>query len=159
MAGQQPQQGQQMGQPRLKPITVEDIIQTDVETVDPDTPIATATAKMETAEVGSVVVTDEDDEPVGVITDRKIALALEEMPDVGKREAQELASGEMITADTETDVFEAITQLSESSIRRLPIVDENGELAGIVTLDDILVLLVTELQTAVEVIEDQSPRY
>ena len=48
--------------------------------------------------------------------------------------------------------------VAEAGVRRLPIVDENGTLEGIVALDDILVLLGTELGNATEIIREQSPR-
>jgi CBS-domain-containing membrane protein len=56
------------------------------------------------------------------------------------------------------NVYEAINQLSDEEIRRLPVVDEDGELVGIVTLDDLLVLLSRELSMAGDIIEEQSPR-
>lgn len=148
----------QRRQPRLRPVTVDEIVQTDVVTAQRDTPISTVVAQMAEADVGSVVVVS-DDEPVGILTDRKIALALESDPDVASREASDLVSGDLVTATTDDSVFDAIQRISEATIRRLPIVDDDGRLEGIVTLDDILVLLGDELKNATDVIESQSPRF
>lgn len=147
-----------MSQPQLRSVTIEDIIQSDVVTVERDTPVVTAIEQMKSEDVGSVIVVDDDQNPIGIITDRKVALALEEAPEIGEQEVSELLQGDMITGETEMSVFDALNRLSESSIRRLPIVDDDGKLDGIVTLDDILVLLATELNTAAEIIKAQSPR-
>jgi len=106
---------------------------------------------------GSVVVVEED-RPIGLITDRKVALALEETPDIAQRPADELLHGEVFTADPSMSVFDAIQVMSDEGIRRLPIVDDNGALRGIVTLDDALVLLGGVVSDISETVESQSPR-
>lgn len=141
----------------LEPVTVDDIVETDVVTAERDTPIAEVVGAMASEDVGSVVVVD-GDEPVGVLTDRTIALSLESEPDVSDREAGDLIGGDLVTGSTDMSVFEALQRLSDEGIRRLPIVDDEGTLEGIVTLDDVLVLLGTELGDAIDVIKDQSPR-
>lgn len=120
--------------------------------------MATVVGQMADEEVGSVVIV-EDDRPIGIVTDRSIALALETTPDVADREARDLASEDLVTGTTEMTVFDALQELSDNGVRRLPIVDEDDTLQGIVTLDDIVVLLSTELSNASEVIRDQSARY
>ena len=163
-AGQMPggaQAGMQAQPPRqgvsLKPIRLEDVLQEDVVTAESDTPIRTIAADLAEHDVGSVVVT-EDDAPTGIITDRKIALALEKRPDIAQQEAQELVDGDLTTVDPSMTIFDALQLMSDENIRRLPVVDDNGKLKGIVTLDDALVLLGTELGNAAEVIQAQSPR-
>jgi len=157
--GQQQPQLQRTGaqQPRLKPIRVNEIITEDVVTAQKDTPIRTVVAQMAENDVGSVVVVEED-RPIGLITDRKVALALEETPDIAQRPADELLHGEVFTADPSMSVFDAIQVMSDEGIRRLPIVDDNGALRGIVTLDDALVLLGGVVSDISETVESQSPR-
>jgi len=157
--------GQQRGRPTrpgvrpgLQPVTVDDIVETDVVTAQRDTPVATVAAKMSEQDVGSVVVV-ENDQPVGVLTDRRIALALENTPDLAQKQAGDLLSGDLVTGTTKLTVFDALRQLKDEGIRRLPIVDDDGTLEGIVTLDDIFVLLGSELNKASETIRTQSPRY
>jgi len=128
-----------------------------VVTVDPDTPIPTVTSRLKSEDVGAAVVT-EDDEPQGVVTDRKVALSLEEMPDISDRTAEEVMSEDIVAGEQDMSVYEALQQLSDENIRRLPIVDEDDTLVGIITLDDILVLLGEELQDSTEIIKSQSPR-
>lgn len=158
LGGARGQQQQGMQQPQLRPVSVEQILQTEVVTVERDTPVATAVAQMESEDVGSIVVIDDDQRPVGIVTDRKVALAIEDTPNVGERQVSDLIHGETITGTKDMTVFDAISQMSEASIRRFPIVDDDGKLEGIITLDDIIVLLATELDSAADIIQDQSPR-
>lgn len=146
-----PQRGQ------LKPISVDDIVADDVVTAEPDTPIRTVVAKFAEDDVGSVVVVD-DGQPIGIITDRKVALALEETPDIVDHNAEKLVDGDVVAADPSTNMFDALQLMSDEGIRRLPTVDENGTLQGIVTLDDALVLLSSELGNVAETVKAQSPR-
>jgi CBS domain-containing protein len=143
--------------PHLQSVTIDDIIQTDVVTVEPDTPLQSVAAKLAEEDVGAVVAV-EDDEPVGVVTDRQIALYLQEMTDPTEHTARDVLSEDIITGTTVLTVFEVLEQLSEEDIRRLPIVDDEGKLEGIVTLDDLLVLLGSELGKAADIIKTQSPR-
>jgi len=143
---------------QLQPVRVEDIVQEDVVTVQPDTPLTNVVSQMADRDVGSVVVV-EDDEPQGVVTDRKIALALDDRQNIEEMTARDLTDGgDLVTGSTEMSVFDALQEISDAGIRRLPVVDD-GELQGIVTLDDVLVLLGSELNKATEVIRKQSPRY
>lgn len=145
--------------PRLGRVEVSEVLRTDVVTVERSTPIATVVAEMAEKDVGSVVVV-EGEAPVGILTDREIALALETDPDVADRTAVDLLreDRDLVTGNTDMSVFDALRQLSDAQVRRLPIVDEDGSLRGIVTLDDVLVRLGTELETATSIIGAQSPR-
>lgn len=129
----------------------------DVVSVERDTPVSTAVAKMSDRDVGSVVVV-EDRQPVGILTDRKVALALEERPNVADRSVEELIGRDLVTVDASTTIFEALQLMSDEGIRRLPVVDEDGRLRGIVTLDDALVLLTNELDKLATTVREQSPR-
>lgn len=159
------QQQQQAGgrggrqRPQFSPATVDEVIRTDVVTAQRDTPIATVAGKMAEKNVGDVIVVEDDGQtPVGIVTDRKVALALEQTPDIAERKADDLVSGDLVTGTTEMTVFDALERLSQEDIRRLPIVDQDGKLQGIVTLDDILILFGNQLQNAVDIIGTQAER-
>lgn len=149
--------GQRGSQLRMRPIRIEEVVESDVVTAQRDTPIATVVAKMAERDVGSVVIV-EDDRPVGILTDRKIALALENTPDIAEKQAGDLIGGDLVTATTSMSIFDALQQLSDEGVRRLPIVDDEGSLEGIISLDDVLVLLGSELNKVGETIREQSPR-
>jgi CBS domain-containing protein len=108
-------------------------------------------------DIGSVVVV-EDDEPVGVVTDRNVALSIEETPDIAEKNVEDLISGDCVTADSSTNIFDVVRLMGDNGIRRIPIVDEDGKLEGIVTLDDVIVLLGTELGNVAETVQAQIDR-
>lgn len=159
--GRQPGMGTRGMQPGLTPqlqsVTIEDILQTDVVTAEPDAPIPTVASMMEQEDVGAVIVAD-DEEPVGVITDRMIALLFQDQEDAFEQTAEDVMTGDLVSGTTMMTVFEVLEEMGEEDIRRFPIVDEDGTLEGIVTLDDLLVLLGKELENATEIIQSQSPR-
>ncbi|MHB9286517.1 CBS domain-containing protein [Halobacteriales archaeon Cl-PHB] len=148
-----------MRRPQLQPMGVEDLVQTDVVTATHDDTIESVASRMADANVGSVVVV-ENDSPVGVLTDRKIALNLPQMANPTNATVADLVSErDLVLGTLEMTVFEALEQLGEANVRRLPIVDEaEGTLAGIVTLDDLVVVLTSELKNASDIIRAQSPR-
>ena len=87
--------------------------------------------------VGSVVVC-EGDRPVGVVTDRDLALAIAaDGVGVGAG-AGEYASRPLVTGEADMDIEEAVALMVQHRIRRLPVTDD-GDLAGIVTIDDLAV--------------------
>ena len=152
------QQQQQQSRSRLRPVTLEEVVQSDVVTVGPDEQISSVVATMADESVGSIVVVD-DGEPVGIVTDRAIALALAGTSDLAERSVEDVMHTDLVTATPDTNVFDAISTLGDGGVRRLPIVGDDGRLEGIVSLDDLVVLLGTELNNATEVIRKQSTRY
>ena len=87
--------------------------------------------------VGSVVVCD-GDRPVGVLTDRDLALAVvADRVDPGD-EAGAQASRPLVTGTAEMEIEEAVALMVQHRIRRLPVAGDDG-LAGIVTIDDLAV--------------------
>ena len=87
--------------------------------------------------VGSVVVCD-NDRPIGVITDRDLALAVvADKVDAGDV-AGSHASRPLVTGEVEMDIEEAVALMIQHRIRRLP-VTEGETLVGIVTIDDLAV--------------------
>jgi CBS domain-containing protein len=87
--------------------------------------------------VGSVVVC-EAGRPVGVITDRDLALAV--VADSVEADARvgDHASRPLVTGEVEMDIEEAVALMVQHHIRRLPVTEEE-ELVGIVTIDDLAV--------------------
>jgi CBS domain-containing protein len=87
--------------------------------------------------VGSVVIL-EHDRPVGVITDRDLALAVAADGVSVEEEAGPYASRPLVTGMVEMDIEEAVALMVQHRIRRLPVID-GEDLAGIVTIDDLAV--------------------
>lgn len=156
----QPQAGgqrgpQPTGQSVLQPVTVSEIVTEDVVTAEPNTPLRTVVAMMDDQDVGSVIVV-EDDTPIGIITDREVALSLEETPDITDLTADDLVEDDVVTIDTSTTILDALSEMSDEGIRRLPVIDEDGNLQGIVTFDDTVVFTAGELGQLAAVVQSQA---
>ncbi|WP_440007267.1 CBS domain-containing protein [Halomicrococcus sp. SG-WS-1] len=136
---------------------VSDIAVTEVVTADRNTAVTAIAARMQEANVGSVLVLEESD-LVGIVTDREIALSLADDPDATDRTAGEVMTEDPVTVPSDASVTELVRRMEDAGVRRMPVVDD-GDLTGIVTLDDVLVLLTGEFDDVVEVVKRQSPRF
>jgi CBS domain-containing protein len=111
-----------------------------------DETVAAAAEKLRRYHVGDLVVIDPAEpraHPIGVLTDRDIAVSLvATAPDL----LQSLRCDEVVrrpvvkVAETD-DVFDAVDQMVEAHVRRLPVIDDQGALVGILSLDDLLGLM------------------
>jgi CBS domain-containing protein len=88
--------------------------------------------------VGSVVVCDHG-RPVGVLTDRDLALAVLAEDADPEGAAGDHASQPLISGKVEMELEQAADLMVQHHIRRLPLLDEDDHLAGIVTIDDVAV--------------------
>ena len=141
-------------------MTVEDVARTGVMTALPDQSAGNLATVMKEENVGSVVIVDGDDHPVGIVTDRDLVLdVLEPREDPTQMTAGDVMTDTLVTVDPDRGVLDAIELMHEHSVRRLPIVDSAGAMAGIVTLDDLVLLLAQELETLTGIVEAESPPY
>ena len=123
-------------------------------TVAPDTTLATAAKAMDEGGVGALVIV-EDGRPIGIVTDRDItvrATARRFPPDA---RIDSVMSTDLVTCSAGDDVSRALHVFDEHPIRRLPLVDEEGALVGMVTADDLLVNISSELAELVRPITAQ----
>jgi CBS domain-containing protein len=104
---------------------------------------------MREAHVGAVVVVNEGDRPVGIVTDRDIVcrVVANGLAPRSTRVADVMTRDPRVAYVQDT-IDTAIFRMRQSGLRRLPIVDAAGKLAGLVSLDDLLVLLSAELGQA-----------
>ena len=115
---------------------VSEVMTRDVQTVRPDQPVQQAASFMLSADAGSIPVTD-GDRLIGMITDRDITVrgvAKGYGPDTPVRE---LMSNEIICAREDDDIEEVASKMGEAQIRRLPVIDRDERLCGIVSLGDL----------------------
>jgi CBS domain-containing protein len=91
--------------------------------------------------------------PVGIITDRDLVVEiLATEIDPATLTVGDIMASELATVKEDIGVFEAIRFMRIKGVRRLPVVDNDGNLIGVVTLDDLLELLVEELGLLVKLI-------
>jgi len=120
-----------------------------VVTAAPKDTLAKVGNLMEKENVGAIVVT-EGDRPVGIVTDRDLALAVCVRGTSPQERVQSIMTCPVSTINKDEGVYNATQQLMEHAVRRLPVVDGNGSLVGLVSLDDLLLLLSRELQNMAE---------
>jgi CBS domain-containing protein len=113
-------------------------------TVAPTDTLAKAAQLMQDMNIGAVVVVEQY-RPVGILTDRDIALAVCARNASPKAKASIAMTQPVATVRSDEGVFDATRKMMEHRVRRLPIVDEDGHLVGIITLDDLLPLVSSEL--------------
>jgi CBS domain-containing protein len=102
---------------------------------------ATAARRMRDYRVGCVVVVREA-RPVGIITDRDLALrVVAEGKDPERTPISDVVTYDASTVTRDAGIETAVRIMSERGVRRLPIVTEDGKVTGIVTADDLTVLL------------------
>lgn len=130
----------------------------DVVTTTPDASVIEVVDKLESENVGAVVVT-EDEQPVGVVTDRDIALAVTKADNIGMESVQSVMTDDPVTLEEGEEAMEISRTIDEAHVRRIPVVDDEGNLSGIVTFDDLVATIGEQLDNVADTIEAQSPDY
>ncbi len=115
---------------------ISEVMTRNVETITPDQPVSEAAGFMLSADTGSIPVI-ENDKLVGMITDRDIAVrgvANGRGPDTAVRD---LMTSDVVSVRDSDDVSEAAARMSEAQVRRVPVIDNDDRLCGIVSLGDL----------------------
>ncbi|MFB6197530.1 MAG: CBS domain-containing protein, partial [Halobacteriaceae archaeon] len=139
-------------------VTASDIAATDVVSAARNDSVSNVAEMMGEEQVGSVVV-EEENVPVGIVTDRQIALGVAKDPELGHETVDTVMTKDVKTIHEDSTIFQAAQVLSEEGVRRAPVVDDDGWLVGLLALDDLLFVIQEEFDTAEDVIEAQSPRF
>ncbi|NGM70573.1 CBS domain-containing protein [Natronolimnobius sp. AArcel1] len=138
---------------------VDNLARSDVVTATTETGVQELASTMDDESVGSIVICD-DDEPVGIVTDRDLTLQVigdgEHPDDVT---AENVMSTDLCTVAHDDGFYQATELMSEHGVRRLPVVDDDGQLSGIITVDDLNELLADEHQQLADVVQAQRPPY
>jgi len=117
---------------------VRDVMHCGVEWVDPETPIGEIARKMRDEDVGSIPV-GENDRLVGMVTDRDIVCrGLAGTADCSDLTARDVMSKPIVYCRADEDVDDALRIMERNRIRRLPVIDENKRMCGILSIGDIL---------------------
>ncbi|MGV8712930.1 MAG: CBS domain-containing protein [Nitrosomonas sp.] len=131
-------------------MTVGEICNREVIVIQRDGTTLEAAKLMRQYHVGAVIVIEKQNDrqiPIGIVTDRDLVVeVLAPELDNAVITVGDIMTPEIFTIQENTATYEAIEYMRRKTIRRLPVVDESGELVGIFTLDDVLELLAVELQ-------------
>ncbi len=132
---------------------VSDVMSTDVETVRPDQMVRDAARFMLQADAGSIPVT-EGNRLVGMITDRDIAVRGVALGYGPETPVSELMTSGIVSAHADELIEEAARKMGEAQVRRLPVIDHDQRLVGIVSLGDLA--RETDEETATQALEGVS---
>jgi CBS domain-containing protein len=131
-----------------------DIFTRSVVTATPEESLAAVALRMQEHNVGDVVII-ENRRPVGIVTDRDLALAMGARRVSPHTEVQNVMTRHVLAIPEDTSIYTATTFMREREVRRLPIVDREDRLVGMVTLDDLLRFLGRELYNLAEGIKHE----
>lgn len=117
---------------------VQEIMNFNVQVIEKNTPILKALKKMDKNDIGSLVIVDKE-EAVGIITSSDILYkAVVNELNLKKTTVEKIMSKELVTIGPDAQLEEAAAIMTNYSIKKLPVVDENDELVGIITATDLL---------------------
>jgi CBS domain-containing protein len=135
------------------------IVRDEVVSASPETPLVEVAQLMDEELVGSVVVVD-GKRPRGIVTDRDITTqVVARGDDPASLTAGDVMNETLRTVDVDSGIFEVLRTMADAKVRRIPAVDADGDLAGIVTFDDFVILLGREFKLLGEVVEAEVPPY
>ena len=107
--------------------------------VTPETPVTEAAQLMKSDDIGSLPILD-GEQLAGMVTDRDIVVrAIAEGKDPRGMPVREVASRELVTVHADDDLATALKLMASQQVRRLPVVDSDNRLVGIVAQADVAV--------------------
>lgn len=122
-----------------------------VATVSPKTRMSEVIATLHERRIGAVLVCDAARQLLGVVSERDIVRRLaQEGGATLERTAAELMSSPVHTARPATTVGQAMALMTERRVRHLPVLDDDGELAGLVSIGDVVKALIEEQAAEVD---------
>jgi CBS domain-containing protein len=140
-----------------KRLRCREIMSTNVSSADPGTNLKEIANILKKSDIGALPLVEKaTGRLVGLITDRDIVVrAVADGMDVTNTTAHEVMTTELFTGRADDFVFEAVRTMAEKQVRRVPIVDEEGILTGMVSMADIALEMEDEKEVA-ETLEEIS---
>lgn len=121
----------------------------DVICTESSTSIAETAGLMRRHHVGNVLIVEHTARgrlPVGIVTDRDLAIQiLADNIDPNRLTAGDVMTRDPVTAPEDQSVFDTVQQMQHHGVRRLPVIDKQGCLAGIIAMDDLVELLAMQM--------------
>jgi CBS domain-containing protein len=129
-------------------LLIKELCNRDLVTVGRDDTIYKAAELMRQNHVGDVLVVEKKQDvtiPLGIVTDRDVVVEIV-APGLDPKviTVGDIMLPHLSSIEEDAEVFHAIKLMTSKGIRRLPVVDNNGSLIGILTLDDLLLMMAKE---------------
>jgi CBS domain-containing protein len=128
-----------------------------------DVRVLEAAQRMREEHVGDLIVVDKTEgrlEPVGILTDRDLVLAIlaKDTEHVAMLDVGDVMSESLVTATEREDLTEVLRRMRSFGVRRIPITNDDGDLCGVLSADDVLAELSDEMSDLAELVSLQSHR-
>jgi CBS domain-containing protein len=128
-------------------------------TATPDETVRTAAGRMDQRGVGTLVVIGDGRKPIGIVTDRDIAVrCVGAGLDPERVSVSEIMSAPLSSIHEDMAIDAALKRMAGMHVRRCPVVDDAGTLIGILAVDDVLDLLAEEMSAVGTLVGGRSPR-
>ena len=117
--------------------SIKDVMTSNPCSIDAEKSVAYAAKMMRDEDVGLAPIV-EGDKLIGMLTDRDIAIrVVAEGRDPGQVKVRDVASKQVVTIDPQQDLDEALRIMAKHQVRRLPVVEEDVRLVGVVAQADV----------------------
>jgi len=117
--------------------SIQDVMTPNPRTIESSTSVAEAAKIMKSEDIGSIPIV-EGDRLVGMLTDRDIVMrVVAEGRDPQSTTPGDIASRDLVTVDPDQGLDEAARLMARHQVRRLPVVEEDGRLVGILAQGDV----------------------
>jgi CBS domain-containing protein len=130
----------------------------EVDTADVTEPVQAAADRMNARNVGTLIVLNPERQPLGIVTDRDLAVRV-----VARgKDAITTTVGDVMTlfprtVREDTPIEDAIAMMRVGPFRRVPVVDRQGKLVGLLSIDDVLELLAEEFRDIGKLLKAERP--
>ncbi|MBI1902503.1 MAG: CBS domain-containing protein [Planctomycetia bacterium] len=130
----------------------------DVDTAEAHESVQVAAERMQERGVGTLVVLNAAQEPIGIVTDRDLtARVLARRRDATQTPLSEVMTPGPTTISEEATIESGLSLMRSGGFRRLPVVDRDGKLVGLLSLDDVLTLLAEEFNLIGQLLRRGTP--
>jgi signal-transduction protein with cAMP-binding, CBS, and nucleotidyltransferase domain len=122
----------------------------DAVTVPPNATAIEVADLLDAEAIGSVVVVDDDQVPLGIVTDRDLMIrVIVAGRNPAKTKAEEVMTSELLVGSPSDSIQELLARMEAHAVRRMPLVNE-GRLVGLLSLDDLVIELSSQLYNVSE---------
>lgn len=143
-------------------MTIGEICSRDVVFATRDATVQAAAKLMRHYHVGSLIVVDDVSGkrmPAGIVTDRDIVVEVDAVDlDPKVITVGDIMGPDLVTVADSQGVLETMEVMRVKGVRRMPVVDREGQLVGIVTVDDLLEVLAEELTDLTRIVSKEQAR-
>lgn len=119
----------------------------EIFSISPDAMVSQLVEALCEHRVGALLVLDGSGNIAGIVSERDVVRALGTNPDALTDTVAAIMTSEVVTASDSADVAELMQTMTERRIRHIPVLDESGALAGLVSIGDVVKNRMDELET------------